>query len=151
MPPTHPCRPVASRIPAQKRPEETPMMRQFWAAKKEQPDALLFFRMGDFYEMFGDDAQVASEELGITLTSRSKEKELPMAGVPVKSMEGYLVRLVRKGYTVAICEQLQDPREVKGIVDRGVVRVVSPGTLIEDENLDGGQPLFVLAVHVEAP
>lgn len=127
------------------------MMRQFWAAKKEQPDALLFFRMGDFYEMFGDDAQVAADELGIALTSRSKEKDLPMAGVPVKSMEGYLVRLVRKGYTVAICEQLQDPRETKGIVDRGIVRVVSPGTLIEDENLDGGQPLFVLSVHVEPP
>ena len=127
------------------------MMRQFWAAKKEQPDALLFFRMGDFYEMFGDDAQIAADELGIALTSRSKEKDLPMAGVPVKSMEGYLVRLVRKGYSVAICEQLQDPRETKGIVDRGVVRVVSPGTLIEDENLDGGQPLFVLSVHVEAP
>lgn len=126
-------------------------MRQFWAAKKEQPDALLFFRMGDFYEMFGDDAQVAADELGIALTSRSKEKDLPMAGVPVKSMEGYLVRLVRKGYTVAICEQLQDPRETKGIVDRGIVRVVSPGTLIEDENLDGGQPLFVLSVHVEPP
>ena len=126
-------------------------MRQFWAAKKEQPDALLFFRMGDFYEMFGDDAKVASEELGITLTSRSKEKDLPMAGVPVKSMEGYLVRLVHKGFTVAICEQLQDPREVKGIVERGVVRVVSPGTLIEDEGLDGSQPLFVLSVHIEPP
>ena len=127
------------------------MMRQFWAAKKEQPDALLFFRMGDFYEMFGDDAQVAADELGIALTSRSKEKDLPMAGVPVKSMEGYLIRLVRKGYTVAICEQLQDPSETKGIVDRGIVRVVSPGTLIEDENLDGGQPLFVLSVHIEPP
>ncbi len=126
-------------------------MRQFWAAKKEQPDALLFFRMGDFYEMFGDDAQVAADELGIALTSRSKEKDLPMAGVPVKSMEGYLIRLVRKGYTVAICEQLQDPSETKGIVDRGIVRVVSPGTLIEDENLDGGQPLFVLSVHIEPP
>jgi DNA mismatch repair protein MutS len=127
------------------------MMRQFWAAKKEQPDALLFFRMGDFYEMFGDDAQVAADELGIALTSRSKEKDLPMAGVPVKSMEGYLIRLVKKGYTVAICEQLQDPSETKGIVDRGIVRVVSPGTLIEDENLDGGQPLFVLSLHIEPP
>ncbi len=127
------------------------MMRQFWAAKKEQPDALLFFRMGDFYEMFGDDAQVAADELGIALTSRSKEKDLPMAGVPVKSMEGYLVRLVKKGFTVAICEQLQDPSETKGIVDRGIVRVVSPGTLIEDENLDGGQPLFVLSLHIEPP
>ncbi len=127
------------------------MMRQFWAAKKKYPDALLFFRMGDFYEMFGDDARVAAPKLGITLTSRSKEKDLPMAGVPVKSMEGYLVKLVRMGHSVAICEQLQDPRDCKGIVDRDVVRVVSPGTLIEDENLDTGRPLFVLAVHLEKP
>jgi DNA mismatch repair protein MutS len=127
------------------------MMRQFWAAKKKHPDALLFFRMGDFYELFGDDAKLASKKLGITLTSRSKEKDLPMAGVPVRSMEGYLVRLVKMGHSVAICEQIQDPKDAKGIVERDVVRVVSPGTLVEDENLDGSQPLFVLAVHLEAP
>ena len=127
------------------------MMRQFWAAKKKHPDALLFFRMGDFYELFGDDAKVAAKKLGLTLTSRSKEKDLPMAGVPVRSMEGYLVRLVKMGHTVAICEQMQDPKEAKGIVERDVVRVVSPGTLVEDENLEGGEPLFVLAVHVEPP
>jgi DNA mismatch repair protein MutS len=127
------------------------MMRQFWAAKKKHPEALLFFRMGDFYELFGDDAKLASKKLGLTLTSRSKEKDLPMAGVPVRSMEGYLVRLVKMGHTVAICEQIQDPKEAKGIVERDVVRVVSPGTLVEDENLDGSEPLFVLAVHLEAP
>lgn len=127
------------------------MMRQFWAAKKKHPDALLFFRMGDFYELFGDDAKVAAKKLGLTLTSRSKEKDLPMAGVPVRSMEGYLIRLVKMGHTVAICEQMQDPKEAKGIVERDVVRVVSPGTLVEDENLEGGEPLFVLAVHIEPP
>ena len=140
-----------SKSPVKKSPQETPMMRQFWAAKKKHPEALLFFRMGDFYELFGDDAKLASKKLGLTLTSRSKEKDLPMAGVPVRSMEGYLVRLVKMGHTVAICEQIQDPKEAKGIVERDVVRVVSPGTLVEDESLDGSEPLFVLAVHLEAP
>ncbi|MEZ5977310.1 MAG: hypothetical protein R3F34_03730 [Planctomycetota bacterium] len=83
-------------------------------AKDEQPDALLFFRMGDFYEMFGDDAVTASRELGITLTKRDKdEAALPMCGVPVRSVDGYLLRLVRKGFKVAICEQLADPKKTK--------------------------------------
>jgi len=136
---------------AKKLPEETPMMRQFHAAKNRYPHALLFFRMGDFYEMFFDDAHTAGKVLGLSVVSRSKEKEIPMAGVPVKSMPGYLVRLVQAGYTVAICEQMQDPREAKGIVERDVVRVVSPGTLIEDENLSGDAPLFVMGVHLEQP
>ena len=127
------------------------MMRQFHAAKAKYPDAILFFRMGDFYEMFEDDAKVGAKALGLTLTSRSKEKDLPMAGVPVRAMEGYLVRLVKAGYTVAICEQMQDPKEAKGIVERDVVRVVSPGTLVEDENLQGDEPLFVLAANPEKP
>ncbi len=126
-------------------------MRQFFAAKNKQPDALLFFRMGDFYEMFFEDAKVAAKELGLTLTARDKEREVPMAGVPVRAMEGYLTRLVRAGHTVAICEQLQDPKEVKGIVERDIVRVVTPGTLLEEETLVGSEPLFVLAVHVEVP
>jgi len=126
-------------------------MRQFFAAKKKQPEALLFFRMGDFYEMFFDDAKVAAKELGLTLTARDKAREVPMAGVPVKAMEGYLTRLVRAGHTVAICEQMQDPKEVKGIVDRDIVRVVTPGTLLVDECLVGSEPLFVLAIHVEVP
>jgi DNA mismatch repair protein MutS len=95
------------------------MMRQFHAAKKKHPNALLFFRMGDFYEMFFDDAKVASKELGLSLVTRDKAKKVPMAGVPVKSMEGYLTRLVRAGHSVAICEQLQDPRDAKGIVEGG--------------------------------
>ena len=126
-------------------------MRQFHAAKAKHPEAILFFRMGDFYEMFEEDAKVGAKALGLTLTSRSKEKDLPMAGVPVRSMEGYLIKLVKAGHTVAICEQMQDPKEAKGIVERDVVRVVSPGTLIEDESLANNEPLFVLAVHLEKP
>ncbi|MFT7484708.1 MAG: DNA mismatch repair protein MutS [Candidatus Paceibacteria bacterium] len=117
--------------------EQSPMMEQFWRAKKEQPDALLFFRMGDFYEMFHEDAEIASKELGISLTSRAKgDAAIAMAGVPVRSMESYLLRLVNLGHKVAICEQLSDPRQTKGIVDRGIVRVVTPGTLTEENALD---------------
>ena len=134
--------------PSPARQKETPMMRQFHAAKRQHPGALVFFRMGDFYEMFFEDAKLAADELGLALTSRNKEKDVPMAGVPVKAMEGYLVRLVRAGHTVAICEQVQDPREATGIVDRDVVRVVSPGTLVEEEALDSHRPLWVLAVHL---
>jgi len=126
------------------------MMEQFWRAKKDAPDALLFFRMGDFYELFGDDAQVAGRELGIAVTSRDKGADaMPMAGVPVKAAEGYLLRLVRKGFKVAICEQLTDPKKTKGIVDRGVVRVVTPGTLTEETALDARAHNFLMALHVE--
>jgi len=127
----------------------TPMMRQFHAAKKEAPDALLFFRMGDFYEMFGEDAVVAARELGITLTSRAKgEDALPMAGVPVRAVDGYLLRLVRKGFKVAICEQMQDPRDAKGIVERAIVRVVSAGTLTEEEALDARANNYLASLAV---
>ena len=113
------------------------MMEQFARAKREQPDSLLFFRMGDFYELFGEDAKVAARELGIALTSRSKgEEALPMAGVPVRSVDGYLMKLVSKGFKVSICEQMQDPRSTKGIVDRAIVRVVTPGTLTEEDALE---------------
>jgi DNA mismatch repair protein MutS len=127
------------------------MMEQFWAAKKEQPDALLFFRMGDFYELFGDDAKLASRELGITLTSRAKgtPDALPMAGVPVKAMEGYLMRLVRKGHKVAICEQMTDPRETQGIVDRSIVRVVTAGTITEEDALDARAPNYLASLAVD--
>ncbi|MHC4377154.1 MAG: DNA mismatch repair protein MutS [Planctomycetota bacterium] len=127
----------------------SPMMEQFWRAKDEQPNALLFFRMGDFYEMFGDDAVVASRELGIALTSRDKGDEaLPMAGVPVRAAEGHLLRLVRKGYRVAICEQLSDPKQTKGIVDRGIVRVVTAGTLTEEDALDARASNYLTALTV---
>ena len=127
---------------------QTPMMEQFWRAKKEQPDALLFFRMGDFYELFHEDAKVASRELGLTLTARSKgEDAIAMAGVPVRSVESYLLRLVQKGFKVAICEQLEDPRFAKGIVDRAIVRVVTAGTLTEENALDAREPNYLACVH----
>jgi DNA mismatch repair protein MutS len=123
------------------------MMEQFWRAKKEAPDALLFFRMGDFYELFHEDAIVASRELGITLTSRSKGADaIAMAGVPVRAVDSYLIKLVKQGHTVAICEQLEDPRDAKGIVERGIVRVVTPGTLTEEDALDARRPNFLAAV-----
>ncbi|MEE9125830.1 MAG: DNA mismatch repair protein MutS, partial [Planctomycetota bacterium] len=125
----------------------TPAMAQFMAAKKQHPDALLFFRMGDFYELFYDDAKTASRDLGIALTSRSKgDNPIPMAGVPVRSLDTYLKRLVQGGHKVAICEQTQDPKEAKGIVDRQVVRVVTPGTLTEDDLLDEGRANYLVAV-----
>ncbi len=127
----------------------TPMMEQFWRAKKEQPDALLFFRMGDFYELFHDDAKIAARELGLTLTARSKgEDAIAMAGVPVRAAESYLMRLVAKGFKVAICEQLEDPRFAKGIVDRAIVRVVTAGTITEENALDAREPNDLACVFV---
>jgi DNA mismatch repair protein MutS len=125
----------------------SPMMVQFRQAKKEQPDAVLFFRMGDFYELFEDDAELASKELGIALTSRSKgDGAIAMAGVPVKSAEGYLLRLVQRGHKVAICEQLGDPKTTKGIVERGIVRVVTPGTLTEENALDARASNYLASI-----
>jgi len=116
---------------------ETPMMRQYNEIKKEHKDALLFFRMGDFYELFFEDAKLASKVLGITLTSRSKgEGAVPMAGVPHHAAESYTRKLIKSGYKVAICDQLQEPKEAKGIVDRGVTRIITPGTVTEDVLLE---------------
>ncbi len=108
----------------------TPLMRQYGAIKKQHPNALLLFRLGDFYELFFDDAVTAARELEITLTSRNKEKGIavPMCGVPYHSAEGYIARLIRKGYKVAICDQVEDPRAAKKLVRREVTRVVTPGT-----------------------
>ena len=128
----------------------TPMMRQYKAAKTKAGEALLFFRMGDFYELFFDDAKVASQALGLTLTSRSKERNIPMAGVPVRSVDGYLRRLVRQGFRVAICEQMEDPAQAKGIVERDVVRIVTPGTLTEDTVLDEKAHNYLLAASFTA-
>jgi DNA mismatch repair protein MutS len=129
--------------------QNTPMMEQFWRAKREAPDALLFFRMGDFYELFHEDATVAARELGIALTSRSKgEDAIAMAGVPVRSVDSYLLRLVNKGYRVAICEQMEDPRLAKGIVERQVVRVVTAGTLTEENALDARAANHLACLHV---
>ncbi len=126
----------------------TPMMEQYWRAKKQHPDALLFFRLGDFFELFHDDARVAARELGLTLTSRSKgEDAVPMAGVPVRTVDNYLMKLVAKGFKVAICEQLQDARFAKGMVERGVVRVVTAGTITEEDQLDARENNHLACLH----
>src|SRR4051794_41212884 len=108
----------------------TPLMRQYAAIKKEHPQTLLFFRLGDFYELFFEDAVIASRELQITLTSRNKEKgiSVPMCGVPHHAADNYIGKLIRKGFKVAICEQMEDPRLAKKLVHREVTRVVTPGT-----------------------
>jgi len=115
----------------QKTAELTPFMRQWTAAKRENPDALLFFRMGDFYELFYDDAVVASRELQLTLTARDRERQMPMCGVPYHSVESYLTRLLRRGFRIAICEQMEDPKLTKKIVRREVIKVLSPGTAMD--------------------
>jgi DNA mismatch repair protein MutS len=128
----------------------TPSMRQHAAAKEKYPDALIFFRMGDFYELFFDDAVVASRVLDLTLTARNKgagDDEIPMAGVPHHAASGYLQRLVDAGFKVAICEQMADPKTVKGIVPREVVRVVSSGLLYDDAGLTGRDNVFLAAVE----
>ena len=127
---------------------QTPLMRQYAAAKREHPDALLLFRLGDFYELFYEDAQIASRELQITLTARDREKSQPMCGVPYHAAEGYIARLLRKGYRVAICEQMEDPKLAKKIVRREVTRVLTPGTAI-DPALGSEQNNFLAALHVE--
>ena len=127
----------------------TPFMRQWTAAKNEHPDTLLFFRMGDFYELFYDDAITAARELQITLTARDRERAIPMCGVPYHAAEGYLQRLLRKGFRIAICEQMEDPKLTKKIVRREVTRVLTPGTAI-DNNLDQAQNNFLAAFHEDA-
>ena len=120
--------------------EITPMMRQYLEVKERNKDCILFFRLGDFYEMFAEDAKLASKELDLTLTTRdrskSKENQVPMCGVPYHSAEAYIARLVAKGYKVAICEQTEDPATAKGLVDRDIVRIVTPGTVTESSMLD---------------
>ena len=127
----------------------TPAMQQYRRMKAEHPEALLFFRMGDFYEMFFDDAVAAAGALGLALTSRSKDSRgapIPMCGVPHHAANGYVQRLVQKGFRVALCEQMEDPRSAKGVVKRDVVRVVTPGTQLDDTVLEAGETSYVLAV-----
>ena len=128
--------------------EQTPMMRQYLEIKSGHPDAILFFRMGDFYEMFLDDALLASRLLDISLTSRNKGSgdEIPFCGVPYHSVTPYLTKLIEAGYKVAICEQVEDPKQTKGIVRREVVRVVTPGLLIEAESLSPDDNNYLLAI-----
>jgi DNA mismatch repair protein MutS len=115
----------------------TPLMRQYHAVKQQVPQALLMFRLGDFYELFYEDAVTAARELEITLTSRSKEKDqpIPMCGVPYHAAEGYISRLIQRGYRVAICEQMEEPRPGKKLVRREITRVVTPGTATESSLL----------------
>lgn len=123
----------------------TPLMRQYAAAKQKHPDALLFFRLGDFYELFYEDAKTAARELQITLTSRDKERAIPMCGVPHHAADQYIPRLLRLGYRIAICEQLEDPKLTKTIVRREVTRVLTPGTAI-DPTLNSDQNNFLAAL-----
>src|SRR5688500_16116599 len=127
----------------------TPAMRQYLDAKRQYRDAIVFFRMGDFYEMFYEDALVTARALDLTLTSRSKDAGgagIPMCGVPYHAMDGYLAKLVKKGHRVAICEQVEDPKKAKGLVKREVVRVVSPGTLTDANYLEAREPAFLMAI-----
>ena len=129
--------------------EATPLMQQYRDIKSRHQDAILLFRMGDFYEMFYDDAEIASRHLGLTLTARNNggAAEVPLAGVPVKAVGEYLRRLVQQGFRVAICEQVEDPKVAKGIVRREVVETVTPGAAFSDDLLDGARNNFLCAIH----
>ena len=128
--------------------ELTPMMQQYMETKKQCPDCILFYRLGDFYEMFFEDAQVASKELELTLTGRScgQEERAPMCGVPYHAVEGYLSKLVSRGYKVAICEQLEDPKLAKGLVKRDIVRIVTPGTNLNMQSLEEAKNNFLMCI-----
>lgn len=127
----------------------TPMMEQYFEIKNNYKDCLLFFRLGDFYEMFFEDAITASKELDITLTGRDcgQEERAPMCGVPFHSADGYISRLVEKGYKVAICEQVEDPKVAKGIVKRDVIRVVTPGTILDNSALDEKKNNYLMSIY----
>lgn len=129
----------------------TPMMEQYLNIKKEHPNEILFFRMGDFYEMFFDDAKLASKELEITLTGREggTKERVPMCGIPYHSAEGYIAKLIKKGYRVAICEQVEDPKASKGLVKREVIRIVTPGTTMIDQVLEDKTNQYLLLIYEE--
>src|SRR5688500_17908567 len=130
----------------------TPMMQQYLDAKGACGEALLLFRMGDFYELFFDDAKTAARTLGLALTSRDKgENPIPMAGFPHHQLENYLGKLVSAGMRVAICDQMEDPRQAKGIVRREVTRVVTPGTLTDDALLDPRESNYLAAIVMGDP
>ncbi len=126
----------------------TPLMEQYFSIKERHRDCLLLFRLGDFYEMFGEDAVTGSKVLGITLTSRDKGKKerIPLCGVPWHALDSYLPKLLNKGYKVAICEQLEDPKHAKGLVERDVVRIVTPGTVLESSALDSRSNNYLMAI-----
>ena len=130
--------------------EYTPMMRQYLDIKEKNKDSIVFYRLGDFYEMFFDDAVVASKELELVLTGRDcgKEERAPMCGIPYHSAEGYISRLVQKGYKVSICEQVEDPQVAKGIVKREIVRTISKGTVMEDSMLEDNKNNYICSVYM---
>ena len=137
--------------------ELTPMMKQYLEIKKDNPDSILFFRLGDFYEMFADDARLASRELDLTLTSRDHgkhqkpaEEQIPMCGIPYHASEAYIARLIAKGYKVAICEQMEDPATAKGLVKRDIIRVVTPGTVIDAACLDDKSSNFLCGIYLDS-
>ena len=127
---------------------DTPLMKQYKEIKSNFEDSILFFRLGDFYEMFFEDAVKASKELGLTLTSRNKEKnaDVPLAGIPFHSADSYITKLVSKGYKVAICEQIEDPKTAKGIVKREVVKIITPGTVVDVEALDAKSNNYLMSI-----
>ena len=127
----------------------TPMMQQYLQIKQRYHDAILFFRLGDFYEMFFEDAETAAKILDIALTSRNKSDDgsVPLCGVPYHSAEPYIQKLLRAGHKVAVCEQMEDPRTAKGVVEREVVRVITPGTVTAEEALDARGNNFLAAVR----
>ena len=136
--------------------ELTPMMKQYLEIKKDNPDSILFFRLGDFYEMFADDAKLASKELDLTLTSRDhgknakpEEERVPMCGIPYHASESYIARLIAKGYKVAICEQTEDPAAAKGLVKRDIIRVVTPGTVIDESCLSAERSNYLCGVYLD--
>ena len=137
--------------------ELTPMMKQYLEIKKDNPDSILFFRLGDFYEMFADDAKLASKELDLTLTSRDhgknakpEEERVPMCGIPYHASESYIARLIAKGYKVAICEQMEDPATAKGLVKRDIIRVVTPGTVIDAACLDDKSGNYLCGIYLDS-
>ena len=129
--------------------EFSPMMRHYLDTKEQYKDCILFYRLGDFYEMFFDDAQTASRELELTLTGKDcgQEERAPMCGIPYHAANVYIAKLIEKGYKVAICEQLEDPKQAKGIVKRDVIRVVTPGTLVEDNLLDDKKNNYIMSIY----
>ena len=136
--------------------ELTPMMRQYLEIKKDNPDSILFFRLGDFYEMFADDAKIASRELDLALTSRDHgkhakpaEEQIPMCGIPYHASDAYIARLISRGYKVAICEQTEDPAKAKGLVKRDVIRVVTPGTVTDAACLQDKASNFLCGIYLD--
>ena len=127
----------------------SPMMKQYFNLKREHPNTILFFRLGDFYEMFFNDAKTVSQELDLTLTGRDcgQGEKAPMCGVPYHSAEGYIAKLLAKGYRVTICDQMEDPKAAKGIVKRDVVRVITPGTVLESSMLDESRNNYICSLY----